>query len=46
MRGGGTGMIRGGRNRKGEKGAGMGMKEERRDTEDGDMGEGWGGEGM
>ena len=41
MRGGGTGMIRGEKS-EGEKGAGRGMKEERRDTEDGDRGGGWG----
>ena len=43
--GGGLGVIRG-RNRRDRKVHGRGVKGERRDTEDGDMGEGWGGEGM
>ena len=39
------GVIRG-RNRRDRKVHGRGVKGERRDAEDGDMGEGWGGEGM
>ena len=45
MRGGGVGMIRG-RSRSGGNGAGRIVKGERRDSEDGDRGEGWSGEGM